>query len=99
VGDSRRLIALAERPGVWHFDTIESDAELLVIQSSAATVEDVLISGGSEVRIGGAPLTLEGKIDGIWEAVANAETGSLLSTATATELLKVLERLSDSGRS
>jgi hypothetical protein len=99
VGDSRRLIALAERPGVWHFDTIESDAELFVIQSSAAAIEDVLISGVSEVRIGGTRLALEGKIDGIWEAVANAETGSLLSPATATELLKVLGRLSDSGRS
>jgi Flp pilus assembly pilin Flp len=70
-----------------------------VIQSSAAAIEDVLISGVSEVRIGGTGLELEGKVDGIWEAVANAETGSLLSPATATELLKVLGRLSDSSRS
>jgi Flp pilus assembly pilin Flp len=99
VGDSRRLIALAERPGVWHFDTIESDAELFVIEFSAIAIEHMLISGVSAVRIGGKALALEDKIEGIWEAVASAETGPLLSPATTTALLQVLERLSDSGLS
>jgi hypothetical protein len=95
VGESRRLVVLAERPGIWHFETIESEAELLVLEYSALTIRRVLISGGSEVRIGGEALALERKVDGVWEGVANPTRAALLSPARATALLEVLERLGD----
>jgi hypothetical protein len=99
LGEMRRLIVLGARPGIWHFDTIESDAEMLVIEISATAIERVLISGGSELRIGGTTLKLENKSDGVWEAMRSAGQGHLLSQATATALLQVLARLSDRGRS
>ena len=92
-GESRRLVVFAEKPGVWHFETIESDAELLVIEYSGATIHHALISGGSKARISGEPLALERKIEGVWEGVANGAKQSLLSPPTVTALLAVLERL------
>jgi hypothetical protein len=99
LGESRRLIILTETPGIWHFDTIESDAEMLVIETSDTTIERVLISGGSELRLGGTPVKLEKKIAGVWDATGNAGKGPLLPQETATALLQVLARLSDHDRS
>ena len=97
-GESRRLVVLAERPGVWHFETIESDAELLVIEYSGTTIHHALISGGSKASIGGESLALERKIEGVWEGANDVER-PLLSLPTVTALLPALERLSSSAPS
>ena len=99
MGESRRLIALAERPGVWHFATLESDAELLVIEHSATTIHHVLISGGSKTALGGESLSLERKVEGVWEGVVDAAEQPLLSLPTMTAFLSVLDHLSDSAPS
>ena len=56
-------------------------------------IHHALISGGSKARIGGEPLALERKIEGVWEGVANGAKQPLLSPPTVTALLAVLERL------
>jgi hypothetical protein len=99
VAQSRRLVALSQEPGVWHLGTIESDAELLVIEFSATAIEHVLVSGVSDLRIGGETLDLENNIDGVSEAAAGPEREALLSPSTVTALLQVLDGLSDSGHS
>jgi hypothetical protein len=95
-GESHRLIVVATKPGVWHFDTIASNAELFVIEFFASGAEHVLISGGSEARIDDKALALESKINGIWEAGASVETGPPIDSTTATALQQVLERLLES---
>ena len=95
-GESHRLIVLATKPGVWHFDTIASNAELFVIEFFAAGVEHVLISGGSEARIDDKALASENRINGMWEAGTSAETGPPIDSTTATALRQVLERLLES---
>jgi hypothetical protein len=99
IGESRRWIALAERPGVWRCGGLESDAEILIIESSASAIQHVLISGASVVSLDGNPLRLEGATGGIWEFVAGDETGPSLTFANATALLQVLEHLLESVRS
>lgn len=98
-GESRRLVVFAEKPGVWVFETIESDAELLVIEFSGTTIRHALISGGSKASIGGECLGLERKVEGVWEGIANAAERPLLSLPTVTAFLAVLERLSSSAPS
>jgi len=93
-GELRRLVIFAEKRGIWHYEAIESDAELLVIEYSGTTIHHALISGGSNARIGGEILALERKIEGVWEG-ANAADRPLLSLPTTTALLQVLERLPD----
>ncbi|HEY3618348.1 MAG TPA: alginate lyase family protein [Candidatus Sulfotelmatobacter sp.] len=98
-GESRRLIVLAERPGVWHFETMESDAELLAIEYSGATIRHALVSGASKVNIGGEPLALERHIDGVCELAVDPVEQPWLNLPTITAFLSVLEHLSGSAPS
>ena len=92
VGEALRLVALAKKPGVWQFGPVECDAELLLLEYAAGQVNRLLLCGGAEVRVGGESPALTRMPDGVRVGVRSNGT-SLLSAATTTALLQVLERL------
>jgi hypothetical protein len=93
VGTSRRLVALAKGPGPWRFGPVDGGADLLVIDYSGGRINHVLISGDAEIHIDGECPMLKSTADGVWEARASDATLHLLSPATTTALLQVLEPL------
>ena len=92
MGKALRLIALAKKTGVWQFGPFECDAELLLLEYAAGEVNRLLVCGGAEVRIVGESPALTRMPNGVRVGVATNGT-SLLSVATTTALLQVLERL------
>lgn len=92
VGESQRMVALSKGPGAWRFGPIECSAALLLIEYSASQIHHLLVSGSSELCVGGESPPLTHIAVDVWEGIAE-DAKPLLSAPTATALLQALERL------
>ena len=92
VGESQRLVAFAKGSSAWRFGPIECDAELLLMEYAEGQINRLMLSRGTELRIGGESPELRRTSDDVWEAVAHDAT-PFFSAATTTSLLQALERL------